>query len=330
MTVDTGSTDTAVALSTCTGCGVSPEYAPAACSGSASAQYGSGATWSAEVCSGSVQVGAELPAVTIDFAGITSQSQFFQNVECDGAAAPSSPSEGILGLGPIDLDSLGSANDDAYFNELVQQGITDTLAVLLCSTDGQLWFGGYDSQYASGSPQYTPMSTSSYWAVSLSSVGLGTQSLGGADSNSVVDTGTWGFYLPTAAYSALTNALGLDTGATSTFGAGTLGSSFFVDPSPCVQPVGGQSRAQIDAALPPLTLTFPGTAGGSFTLSFTATQSYLVPVSSNGSTFYCAGVADNAQLGGQTIIGASLLRANITILDEGNGRVGFVPQTSCQ
>ncbi len=331
MIVDTGSTDTAVALSSCSSCGVSPEYSGGgSCSGSASDQYGSGASWSAEICSALVTVGTEMPDVNIDFAGITSQSEFFPNVDCAGAAVIPSLSEGILGLGPIDLNTFGTNADDAYFNELVQQGITDTLAVLLCSADGELWFGGYDPSYASGSPQYTPMSQSSYWAVSLTSVGLGTQSLGGADDNSVVDTGTWGFYMPTAAYSSLVANLSANGGATSTFGAGTLGSSFFVAPSPCVLPLGGQTPAQIDAALPALTLTFPGATGGSFTLSFKATQSYLVPMTDNGKTYYCAGVADNSQLGGQTIIGDSLLRANITVLDEGNTRVGFAPQTYCK
>ena len=349
MGIDTGSTDTGVALSTCTSCGVSPEYTPAAssctgspsscansCSGSGAppagctcSQYGSG-SWDAEECSATVSVGSEMPDVSIQFAGITDQSQFFIPTDCAGNPVNPSLSEGILGLGPLDLDTIGAGNNDAYFSQLVQQGITDTLAVLLCSANGTLWFGGYDPQFASGSPQYTPMNqTSGYWAVSLSSIGLGSTSLGGADNNAVVDTGTWGFYMPTAAFNALVDALSTDTGATSVFGAGAMNSSFFNEGS-CLGPSGGQTRSEIDAALQPMTLTLPTAAGGSFTLSLPATQSYLLPVTSGNVTEYCAGVGDNGQLGGQTIMGDSVLRANITVFDEGNNQVGFVPQTYCQ
>ena len=327
LSVDTGSTDTGVALATCSNCGVVPEYAPIAgtCSGQTSSSYASG-SWIAEVCSATVAVGAELPDVTIDLAGITSQSQFFIDFDCAGNPS-NSQNEGILGLGPIDLDTIGTGSNDAYFNELVQQGVTDTLAVLLCSSDGALWFGGYDSQYASGPPQYTPMTASNYWAVDLSSIGFGAQNLGGGSSQSIIDTGTWGFYMASSAFNALSNAIASDNGTQIVFGS--VGSTFF-SRSSCLVPVGGQSQAQIDAALPPLTLTFPGVGGGTFTLSLPATQSYLLPIASGGTTVYCFGAADSNQLSGQTIIGAAALRTNITVFDEGNSQVGFVPQAFCR
>ena len=77
----------------------------------------------------------------------------------------------------------------------------------------------------------------------------------------MIDTGTWGFYMPTAAYSAVVAAVTADPGATTVFGAGKLSASFFAnafDGNGCLAPVGGQSQAQIDAALPPMTLTLPG------------------------------------------------------------------------
>jgi hypothetical protein len=327
MSIDTGSTDTAVALSTCSNCGVSPEYSPVVgtCAGQTSSKYGTG-SWTAEVCDGLIGVGAELPEVTIDFGGITSQSQFFITADCSENPAPSA-AQGILGLGPIDLDTIGTNSDDAYFNELVKQGITDTLAVLLCSLDGELWFGGYDAQYASGPPQYTPMTTSNYWTVDLMSIGYGGQNLGGGNSQSIVDTGTWGFYMATAAYNNLVSAVGSDSATQAIFGQ--LGSSFF-DVSSCAVAGSGQSQSQIDAALPPLTVTFPALDGGSFTLNLPATQSYLLPITSGGTTGYCFAAADSSQINGDTIIGAAALRANITVFDEGNAQIGFVPQSFCQ
>jgi hypothetical protein len=290
LSLDTGSTDLGVALKTCTDCGVSPTYAApnGTCSGSTTSDFGGGSetsSWSAEICTAEVQVGAQVPAVTMNIAGITTQSDFFVNYGCAGAV-----NSGILGLGPIDLDTIGTANNDAYFPELVQQGIPDVLALLLCSKKGALWFGGYDATYASGPPQFTPMTASGAWSVNLLSIGLGTQNLGGADSDSTIDTGTWGFYMPSGAYQALVAAMATDPGGASVFGAGTLDATFFSNNyftgTGCAAPLGGQTKAQIDAALPPLTLTLPGVSGGSFTLQLPATESYLAPVPLNGSIQY--------------------------------------------
>ncbi|MHB8416922.1 MAG: pepsin-like aspartic protease [Myxococcales bacterium] len=332
MTIDTGSTDTAVALSTCSSCGVSPEFSPGSvCSNQqVSAQYGTG-SWNGNVCSTTVQVGAELPAVSIDFAGITTQSQFFEPYDCSGNNA--SPIQGILGMGPISLDNIGQNSNDAYFSELVQSGVTDNVGFLLCSSGGAMWFGGYDPQYAdpSASIQYTAMTNSGYWSVSLSDIGLGGSSLGGADPNAVVDTGTGVFLMASAAITALENSLSSNSAATTIFGSGKLGSSFFSGSTiNCISAQGGQSPSQVDAQLPPLTLTFPGVNGGSFTLTMPATQSYLIPVGSGSQTQYCAGAGDNSSLQGTTIIGAPALRAYITLLDEGNSQVGFLHQTYCQ
>jgi hypothetical protein len=333
LSLDTGSADLGVATSTCSDCEISPEYtAPdGSCSGTTSSDYGSGSlsggSWSAGICTATVQVGAQEPAVAMKIAGITKQSQFFANYDCGGAY-----NQGILGLGPLDLDTIGSAKTDEYFPALVQQGVPDVLALLLCSNKGTLWFGGYDEAAASGPPQYTPMTMSSAWTVNLLSIGLGAQSLGGADGQSMIDTGTWGFYMPTAAYSALVSAVTADPGATTVFGAGKLSANFFAnafDGSGCLAPVGGQSQAQIDAALPPMTLTLPGLSGDPFTLTLPATQSYLAPFSFFGATLYCPGIADNAVIGNVTILGGTVLQAYITILDEGKQQVGFAPQSSC-
>jgi hypothetical protein len=346
LTVDTGSTDTAVALSSCSSCGVSPEFSPSSgvCSTSPreSSTYGTG-SWSGDDCQDTVEVGTEMPAVTINFGGMTSQSQFFEDGDCSSLVtnqATGSPIQGILGLGPLDLDTIGTSNDDAYFNELVQQGITDTMGILLCSSGGALWFGGYDSQYAdpSASVQYTPMVDTTqvfgadYWAVSLSGIGLGTTNLGGADPDAIVDTGTGLFAMADSALSALESAMASSSAATTIFGSGALSASFFNSSTiDCIPTLGGQTQADIDAALPPLTLTFPSTNGGSFTLSMPATQSYLVPISANGTTLYCAGTGSGGSGNQQeTIIGGPALRAYITIFDEGNSQIGFLHQTACE
>jgi hypothetical protein len=297
-----------------------------------SSNYGSGSQsgggWTAQICSADVQVGPEMPAVSMKLAGITAQSQFFISYDCPGTL-----NQGIIGLGPLDLDTIGTASTDAYFPALVQQaGVPDVVALLLCSTKGLLWFGGYDPTYASGPPQFTPMSASASWTIDLLGIGLGTQSLGGADPQSLVDTGTWGFYMASSAYAALVTAVANDPGATAIFGAGTLDATFFSTTyfgGDCASPTAGQTQAEIDAALPPLTLTLPALDGGTFALSLPATQSYLAPLPVNGVVQYCSGVADSHPIGDVTILGNSVLQAYITILDEGGRQVGFAPQSFC-
>ena len=331
MIFDTASTDMAVAMSSCTSCGVSPEYTAAAgsCSGTTSETYGDGQSWSAQVCTASVSVGGEVPAVSFDFAAITTEAgNFFNSTDCAQDPLSSSPLyQGILGLGPLNLDSIGANPSDAYFPALVDAGVTDTFAVLLCSTGGLAWFGGYDPQYANGPSQYTPMTDAGWWTVDMTDVQLGTLDLGGADAHTFVDTGTRGFYLPTSAFNALMNAS--DPGFTSVFGANTLNGIFAQ--TFCAAPLAGQTQSQIDAALPTLSATFPATDGGApFTLTSPATQSYLVPVTLSGATYYCQGVGDSADQGGHTIMGGPMMRGNITVFDEGNRQIGFVPQAYCE
>jgi hypothetical protein len=331
LSIDTGSTDTAVAASSCSDCGVSPVYMPSAGADTGmntSTQYGSG-SWNAEVYSDTVQVGGEVPAVRMDFAGITEQRQFFTNQTCDGSPSATSPTQGILGLGPLTLDTIGMSNTDAYFNELVQvAGIPNVFAVQLCALNGNMWFGGYDPGYASGAPQYTPMVSSGYYAVTLSDVGLGGTSLGYSSSDygaAVVDTGTWGFLLPTGAFNALANDIASSSAVSTVFG-GQINANFF-DTGNCATP-NGETEAQVNSMLPAMTITFPSTTGGSFTLSYPAARSYLVPITQGGQTQYCAGIGDASSVG-TTILGASALSAFITVFDAANGRVGFAPDPVC-
>jgi cathepsin D len=327
LDIDTGSTTTFVAASSCSNCGVSPEYSPPSSANTGQttqSAYGSGQV-EGNVYKDLVRVGAEMPTVTMEFGGITNQQQFFLREDCNGGNGQQG--EGLLGLGPIGLDTIGTSSSDAYFTDLVasSMGMANVFAVNLCSSGGNMWFGGYDTNYASGAPEYTPLVNNGYWSVQISSIGLGSQTFSNSsDRNAVVDTGTGSFLMPSGAFSGLVSALNSNSEANSIFGSGQL--SQVLQGNNCVQPMGGQSQAEIDAALPKLTVTVPKTGGGSFTLSMPATQSYLALMAGA----YCGGVGDNSQLGGQTIWGAPGLRAYITIFDIGNSQIGFAAQSSCQ
>ena len=89
-------------------------------------------------------------------------------------------------------------------------------------------------------------------------------------------------------------------------------------------------QADVDATLPPMTMTLPSVGGGSFTKSMPATASYLVPATPAGGTLeYCLAIEDSASNGGYSILGGPLLRANITLFDLTHAQLGFVPQSFC-
>jgi hypothetical protein len=331
MLFDTGSTDTAVALSTCTTCGVLPKFsAPVgSCYSQLTTQRSLG--WIGGVCSETMSVGGELPAVNVNVVGISKNVDFFTNVDCTGKPLSSGAPQyqGILGMGPLnDLDTIGQEADDAYFSELVAKEVTNSFGVLLCSVGGRVWFGGYDSKLASGPPQYTPLSMPSGWAISVSSIGLGSMNVGAGDPQSIIDTGTQFYSMPAAAYNSFISQT--HSGFTTIFGSNTLRSIYGARRA-CVVPGGGQTQAQIDAVLPPMTMTLPSVGGGSFTLSFPATASYLVPATpaDGGALQYCLAIADSTQTGGYSIIGGPMLRANITLFDLADAQIGFIPQGFC-
>jgi hypothetical protein len=328
LLLDTGSTDTAVALSSCTTCDVSPRLT--APSGSCSTHFPEQMSlgWTGDVCSEAVSVGDEA-ALTMNVVGISDDTDFFTNVDCTGQAVAGQPAyQGVLGVGPTSADTLGDASGDAYVSALVAHGAADGFALLLCTAGGRAWFGGYDPTFASGPPQYTPLSAQLGWTIAVSSIGLGSKSLGPGDPKSIVDTGTPFYSMPTAAYEAFVAED--DAGFTAVFGASSLGAAF--GKGKCVSPVGSPSASQVDAMLPPMTMTLPSVGGGSFSLRMPATASYLVAATATGGAAveYCLAITDSADNGGYSVIGAPLMRANITVFDVGRGRLGFAPQGYCR
>jgi hypothetical protein len=242
-----------------------------------------------------------------------------------------------MGFGPLDLDDLGNNNNDAYFYELSQQASIGSFAVLLCTQGGgNMWFGGYDSSYASGpAAGFTPNTGTSepsgeqYWQARVTGMSLGGVSLSGAaDEFALVDTGTELFYMEQKAFNALVGELAGNSAASTIFGDGVLSQGFFDDVS-CATTVGGQTRADVDAQLPPLTITFPAVEGGSFTISLPATQSYLTYTTNGGAQFCAAAQNAGGNGAGYTVLGDAVLGSNITVFDKANNQIGFVPQNSC-
>jgi hypothetical protein len=315
MVVDTGSSSAAVAGTSCTACAVSPRYTPGSSASdthmTASAQYGSG-SWNGEIFKDNVGLGAGTPAVSVAFASITSQQTFFDGNQ--------NAFQGLLGLGG---DGLLTQGTTSYLDEVIKKGITDIESFRLCDGNGgTMWLGGYDPSSVAAEPKYVAMNSQlPYYAITIKDLKLGTTSVGFTSSTAIADTGTSLFYVSgTVANNVVTQANKVTGVWNGTF-TNTQGIS-------CATAKSGVTATQIDAAMPPLTLTFAGT-DGPFTISAPATRSYLLPV---GGGMYCIGIADGASAGlpsGFALMGDIGLRGFVTIFDRVHHQIGFAPEQGC-
>jgi uncharacterized protein YjdB len=315
--MDPGSSTLAVAASNCPTCtGIAPLFTPSApatdLGHTTSAEYGDGSSWSGEAYEDTVAPGGSASgSVSMAFAAITSQSSFFSQEPC-GASQGSY--EGILGLGPSDLTAPFT---DAYMSKVTAAGVSDVFAFEMCPLGGQFWLGGFDASAATAPPSYMPMMSNGYYNVSLEDVQIGAYdyaSAGGAPIAGIVDLGTTVTQLPVGVYNAIVGVLE----GNPTFEALFPGTAF----------QGGScetaTAAQL-AALPPLTMVFPSTTGGTFAIPLSAQQSYLTTVTQGSTTFYCPGIQGSEM----PIFGVSTSWSQLIVFDVQNGRLGLAPHNAC-
>jgi len=319
LLVDTGSTTLAVASSSCSGCGVKPEYTPDSSAvdehRTATSEYGTG-SWSGEIYEDTVAIGSA--STPVKLAAIDSQTGFFQSFTCS--------IQGVAGFGPAGAALPGT---NAYFDDLVASAkVPNVFATQLCDGSGTLWLGGYDPSATTGAPQYVPLTSGVlsqvYYSVNLTSVTVAGTTVPIATAqfpDSVVDTGTAGFLLETTAYDALTAAIQNDAAFTK-----ALGSSFFTTEAGGVACAPSTaSKAALDAALPPLTLTF-----GSVSIQAAPTESYLFPYMGEA---WCSALLTDPSVSSElplaSIIGSPILRSSIVIFDREKNRIGFAPHAAC-
>jgi hypothetical protein len=328
LLVDTGSTSLGVAGKGCTNCSVTPLYTPSATSTdektTATSQFGSG-SWSGEVYQDQVGFGSD-PSVPVNFVAITSQTSFFQQ----GSTCGGQPYQGIIGFDRALAEVKGT---DGFFDQFVAgKGVANVFATQLCDNGGTLWLGGFDSSFTTGAMQYTPVTTdafsSAYYTVNLASITVGSTTVPVASAaypDSVLDTGTSAFLLGSTAFDALTAAIGDTAGFKQLFGD-DAGAGFFNSQQPCANLT--QTKAQLDAILPPLTMTFGSNPG--ITVQALATESYLMPYPSFG---WCSSLASQPQSADEfplaSIVGSPVLRSNVVVFDRAKGQIGFAPHKAC-
>ncbi|HEX4449853.1 MAG TPA: pepsin-like aspartic protease [Kofleriaceae bacterium] len=319
--LDTGSTTMGLVGTSCSDCtNITPVYTPDATAmdqGSAlTATYGIG-EWSGEIYSDTVvATGDTLAPFTMKFADITDQMDFFSGENND---------QGILGFGPAQLAYPGT---DAYVADRIGAGSNGVFAIQMCHYDGTLWFGGADKTHEVSDEQYTALEPVSdaqpYYLMSVQGATIDGASLN-LSGVALPDTGTTQMVLPAAAGAAFSAAMNSNSGYQSMF----VGQDFEVSGNSFKCLTTSHSASDIDAALPKLEVSFNDLDGAPFTLSLSATESYLVAIGVG----YCiaVGTADLGTLDNQPffIFGDAFLRSFISVYDPANSKIGFAPQQNC-
>ena len=317
--VDTGSTTLAVAGSTCSNCGVDPLYTPGTGAvdkhKTASGQYGDGTGWNGEIFADTIAIGAA-STVQVSFASITTSNGFFRSF--DGGPVPY---QGIMGLGP---DQILEAGTTSYVTSAVAAGMKPVMAFQLCPDTGTMWLGGVDPAAEATLPVATPLvSGFPFYGVHVDDIAVGSVSLGVNQAGfgpTIIDTGTSISFIPKAALTKLESKISADPGYQSVFGTQAL------TENACMS--SGMNASQIDAALPPLHITFGGSTATPADLP--ATKSYLIAM---GVGTWCFAFGDSSQLFGSqltaSLYGDSLLASMTTTFDIGNNQMTFAGQAGC-
>jgi hypothetical protein len=333
LALDTGSTSTAVASAACKTCQVGAKYQPSASAKNTgkttSTGYLDGSGWAGPVYRDAVAAGSMgapvTPNVNLSFAAIASQTAFFGQVTC--ASADDTDFDGIIGLGP---DTQLEQGTTSFLTLLSATGTLayDAFALQTCDIGGKLWFGGYDPAATSARPSYTPMTEDGGYAVTVAGMTIGGQKakVDAADFGPMaVDNGTAAILLPSPVYSAFETLVESNQAFLDNFGSHFLSA----DSGGCAAAAKGLTRAELDAVLPKLSLTFDDGQGGTFEVETSATNSYLVAgVASgdaSGTVLYCPSVEKNPV----GILGNPLMRSHVVIFDRANKRIGFAPQKGC-
>ena len=338
LIMDSGSTTVGVAAASCTNCtGISPEYNTVAnatnLNKSVSSTYGDGSGWRGTAIADEVSVGQT--GARIAFAAITSQNMaknarnFFSSTYCTGVAKDNT-NQGIFGLAGA---RIALPNTDAFLDKVVTPDKADAFAFQACDMNGNMWLGGYNPNFISAGPAFTPMDTSSgFYEITVSDVSVGGKSAGltaAAFGTTIADTGTSITLIPQTAFDAIVKLVESDQNYLDLFGAG-----FIANGTSCTPPGKAMSKAQLDALLPTMTLVLPNTTGGQVSVQLPATESYLTPsFTPSGADCYYPALGSTGALsntGPSTIIGNAAMHSHVVIFDRANNQLGFAPQAGCQ
>ncbi|KAI4902289.1 hypothetical protein NFI96_034711, partial [Prochilodus magdalenae] len=151
---------------------------------------------------------------TVTVGGISVQNQIFGLSESEASFMASMTADGILGLA---FQSISSDSATPVFDNMMSQGLVsqDVFSVVLSSNNQQgsaVLFGEIDSSYYTGSISWIPLSSETYYQITMDSVSINGQTVacsGGCQA--IVDTGTSMIVGPTSDINNLNGWLGATT-----------------------------------------------------------------------------------------------------------------------
>ncbi|XP_062384463.1 pepsin A-like [Sardina pilchardus] len=147
---------------------------------------------------------------TVAVGGIQVPNQIFGLSQTEAPFMANMQADGILGLA---YPRLAASGAQPVFTNMVQQGLVqDYFSVYLSrnsASGSEVTFGGYDPNHYTGSITWIPLSSETYWQISVDSVTVNGQVVacnGGCQA--IVDTGTSLIAGPSNDISSINNAVG--------------------------------------------------------------------------------------------------------------------------
>jgi len=295
---DTGSANLWIPSKNCSNCGLHSKY-----DSSRSTTYKVNGTKFA-IQYGSGPVSGFYAVDSVGWGSNSVKSQIFAEVDDVsglGAAYTIGKFDGILGMGfyAISVDGTPTVFDDLFSQKL----ITDNVFAFYLTSDptkqGELVLGGYDSAHYSGTIQYVPVSSATYWEAKLDFLRLGTTSETTA-TKVILDTGTSTLAGPVRDVAAIAKSIGA-------FPIGTTGEYIIA----CAKA----------SSIPNITV---GMGGNTFTLTG---KDYLIDQGTPDCVLGILGIDIPAPTGPLWIMGDVFIRKYYTIFDVGAKRLGFALAT---
>lgn len=222
------------------------------------------------------------------------------------AGNPVTYMDGLWGLAYAPLNG----NQPTVMDNLVSSGMPDIFSICLSAHGGYLVLGGIDTSLQTTTPNYTPITTEAFYAITTSSITIGSNSLSTQiPSITIVDSGTTFIYVPSDLYDEMTSILYNNYSMDPTFFVGSNGQI------PC--------WTGSYLSLPDITLTFPASGGGSFPLTLTPSM-YMVACDAGGHAF-AFGPSPGISM---VILGDAFMMNFNVIFDRANSQVGFATASS--
>ncbi|KAM7086945.1 pepsin A [Molossus nigricans] len=237
---------------------------------------------------------------TVQVGGMADTNQIFGLSETEpGSFLYYAPFDGILGLA---YPSIASSGATPVFDNMWSQGLLsqDLFSVYLSSNDQSgsvVMFGGIDSSYYTGNLNWVPLSSETYWQITVDSITMNGEAIacsGGCQA--IVDTGTSLLAGPTNAIANIQSYIGAS------------------------QNSNGQMVVSCSAInnLPNIVFTING-------IQYPLAPSAYILQSQQGCTSGFQGMDLPTASGELWILGDVFIRQYFTVFDRGNNQVGLAP-----